>query len=336
MRFSFLGFVSRSGSTLLSRLLAEHAPELVVLPEFTALDLLIGAQEDRVREMTEKQILSLFEMDLQWDNLCLSSERCRTAAAARTMGIRSIAQHIVEAYAEARGIEKATCALLKRGSYFYLQRDIRAIFPEARFIHIIRDPRAVVSSLMRTPNVYMKGVSLGRDVYHVARAWRRYCEYADFIGRDGAPLLEIRYEDLCEDGIGTIRLVSEFLEVGYSPKAIRGRHTVGKREQEIHKLVNRPTQLSRTDAWAKELPAWQGTVVEILVRNRMREKCYQDWFLTQRSRVGAFFCYMWGLTQHIVATIRYAIVRAFFYMKNYGLMRTKLRQALFFGNLRRR
>lgn len=80
--------------------------------------------------------------------------------------------------------------------------DIINTFPNARFIHLIRDPRAVVSSFIRISNTWAKKWAPG-TVTTGAHIWNRNVESALEIPRilsnPQAQYLEVRYESLRKD-----------------------------------------------------------------------------------------------------------------------------------------
>jgi hypothetical protein len=89
---------------------------------------------------------------------------------------------------------------------------IRRHFPQARFIHIIRHPRAVVSSMVAQGGMwayveYWKGTPAS-----ILRRWAIHEEWALAV-KDTAPVHSLRYEDLCANPIGEMGKVFGFLEL---------------------------------------------------------------------------------------------------------------------------
>jgi len=85
-------------------------------------------------------------------------------------------------------------------------------YPDGRVVHLVRDPRDVVSSLLRMPWG-------ARSVLRNARVWRRLTAPA---GAHGAKIqrMIIRYEDLVTDPPGTVRGVCDFLGISYEPQML--------------------------------------------------------------------------------------------------------------------
>ena len=112
-------------------------------------------------------------------------------------------------------------------------RYLNNIFPDARFVHVIRDGRAVVASLL---NVYFwKDLQLWYEGYQkrdkprvnrkndIERAARLWVEEVN-IARDArdhllaAQYREIRYEDFVNDPVSTMQKTCVFLELEWTPE----------------------------------------------------------------------------------------------------------------------
>jgi hypothetical protein len=81
---------------------------------------------------------------------------------------------------------------------------------DVRVIHLVRDPRGNVASIMKHT-----GVGVGK----AARQWRHYNVEADRIRRRFPPgsWMRLRYEELCSDPQGTLDRVSRFIGVEPAP-----------------------------------------------------------------------------------------------------------------------
>lgn len=119
---------------------------------------------------------------------------------------------------------------------------LHAVYPQARFINVIRDGRAVASSFLRVrfwkgwlgPDYWGWGAlsadQLERFRAHgnsfVALAGLQWEMLMDAYERakPGIPaerLLEIRYEDLCTDPVGVVRAACEFAQLDFAPRLER-------------------------------------------------------------------------------------------------------------------
>jgi len=88
------------------------------------------------------------------------------------------------------------------------------LLPQARFIHVIRDSRAVVASLLAASRQEWGGFWAPSNVVSAANRWRRYVRSArDNCLKSNAPYMEIHYEDLRRDGAAGLQRLFEFIGV---------------------------------------------------------------------------------------------------------------------------
>ena len=92
---------------------------------------------------------------------------------------------------------------------------LSATFPDARFIHLIRDGREVSCSINRRQH---------RTPELVIYRWKKLVEMGQIGGRAlGDRYIEIRYEDLTADPESQMRRACRFLEVEFSPEVLQSR-----------------------------------------------------------------------------------------------------------------
>lgn len=93
---------------------------------------------------------------------------------------------------------------------------IRRIFPGAKFIHIVRDGRDVVTSIVRRQHA---DGSAWASLEDAAWTWRDHAAIGAAFGRKIGPTHyhEIRYEDLVADGLRNAREVFGFLGIPLHP-----------------------------------------------------------------------------------------------------------------------
>jgi hypothetical protein len=108
---------------------------------------------------------------------------------------------------------------------------IDRLFPGSRYIHIVRDGRAVVTSIMRK----------GWQGFETAHGWwTGYIDIGSAFGRMLSPgrYLEITYEDLIRNDLETIRRVFEFLDIDLHDDVIE--HC--RKQMRDRVPINRPTR----------------------------------------------------------------------------------------------
>jgi len=152
------------------------------------------------------------------------------------------------------------------------------LFPEARFVHIIRDGRDVTLSLLEKDwgaNNAIEG----------ALFWKRRVEAGREAGRSLGPdrYHEVRYENLVDDTETVVRSVCEFIKLPFDPVMLhfyegprpeverRGPRS-GKRKRE-GRLRLPPTKGLRD--WRRQMSRADLAAFEILVGDLLRELGYQ-------------------------------------------------------------
>lgn len=89
---------------------------------------------------------------------------------------------------------------------------IAELFPEARFVHLLRDGRDVAASLVAAGQEWARDWAPTR-VAEAARTWQDHVVAARAARSAGRPYLEVRYEDLLKDPVGSLVQLFEFAGV---------------------------------------------------------------------------------------------------------------------------
>ena len=133
---------------------------------------------------------------------------------------------------------------------------LERLFPEAQFVHLIRDGRdAAVSFLAMPEGIVTRTWAHPRDAAGFACQWRTEIEAAQTLGRHLGPerYLEARYERLAAEPEATVREICGFLSLAFDPAMIEYAGTVdltGKPHQT--RLAEPPTAGVRD--WRTEMP----------------------------------------------------------------------------------
>src|SRR5262245_10640639 len=212
MRFAFLIYVARSGSTLLARQLDAVSPDLLVTPEWNVPIAALRLGEPRLRGLDAEALLRFVRLDRQIGNLDLDLSQLQAVAASVVgAGARALVEALAAADAEKRG-RSPRAVVIKNSDALWVADALFAEFPEAVFVHIERDGRAVVNSLIHTESSYDPGHPMGRgDPLHCARLWTQYLYRVDTLrARMPERFLTVRYESfLGEPGPTVERLCAD-------------------------------------------------------------------------------------------------------------------------------
>ena len=203
----------RSGTTLLQRLLDAH-PLIAVAPE-THFIRRFWQHRDRYGDLELDVVFSKLVDDM------LSIPEA-TEMHIEADGLRAAAQVIPRTYAALFGLLLGRFAALRGASvvaektpnHLLYMPTLEEFFPGSRFIHIIRDPRAVVNSWRRVP--WSTGSVAGDS--HV---WRRYIRTSWHDRPSSGSLHVVRYESLVRYPEAVLRDVCSFLEIAFDPAMLR-------------------------------------------------------------------------------------------------------------------
>ena len=176
---------------------------------------------------------------------------------------------VFRAYARRFGkVRWATSAQLLRQAGTLLR-----MFPDAQFVHLVRDGRDCVASLMEMP-------WYDKDVYHAISAWRESIDrgrrLAERLGPDS--YYELQYERLVADPADELARLCGFLGEDFDPAMTRpegiARQTVSP-SKKWHRRTRDGVTTSRIGSWAERLDAWQISLAEAAFGERLAEYGYE-------------------------------------------------------------
>ncbi|WP_262403296.1 sulfotransferase family protein [Actinomadura sp. CNU-125] len=149
----------------------------------------------------------------------------------------------------------------KRPSYIRRIGALRRMFPDAQFVHLIRDGRDAVSSLNRMP--WYDG-----DLFSAALTWRDAVDIGRRLGTRLGPetFYEFRYEDLVEAPERELTRLCAFLGEEYDPAMAAPQHharaTVPQERRwhlRTHEAPNAGSSAPGRSAWRNGRPTWSST-----------------------------------------------------------------------------
>ncbi|MBI5725001.1 MAG: sulfotransferase [Planctomycetes bacterium] len=149
-------------------------------------------------------------------------------------------------------------------------------YPDARFIVISRDPRAIVASLL---NIARKDPTQMAHVLSFVRHWRKYAAFIEHFAGDerlNSRIFHIKYEDLMADPERILKDACEFLQVGYDEKMTDAGsfrdYATGGVWQGNSSYEGRGAGIDRglAESWRKHLPAEVVSLVDFICDPDMR------------------------------------------------------------------
>lgn len=131
---------------------------------------------------------------------------------------------ITEVYGKIMNLKPSATTLLDKDPPHSLYVElIRRHLPQARFIHLVRDGRDVVSSLIAASRGWGRSWAPKR-FDEAVQMWKTYVLAARRAERLGNPYLEIRYEDLFDDGPAVLKRLFDFCLIDVSAKDCSALH----------------------------------------------------------------------------------------------------------------
>jgi hypothetical protein len=223
--FPFLVGSERSGTTLFRLMLDAH-PDMAVPPEsYFIVDLYRRRKRYEPKDGQRYNTIAMAN-DLagsRWFRAWGMPPKELATAMRREDGVdfAEAMRKVYRGYARMHGKDRYGD---KTPAYVQHIRVLGDIFPEARFVHLIRDGRNVAMSLAE--------VKWGPgDLLDGALQWRERVLRGRQAGAEiGAHrYLEVRYERLVADPEAVLREVSEFVELPFSEAMLRHSETAGER-----------------------------------------------------------------------------------------------------------
>jgi hypothetical protein len=272
--FLFVVGCGRSGTTLLRAMLDSHS-ELAIPGESHFL--MPMAEDCRRYEQNGELSVDLFVTDLlaserflYWD---LSEEDVRAALAAREPRDFPGAVRAVYAFYAARNGKPRYGD--KTPNHVLAIPLFASVFPEARFLHLIRDGRDVALSLVDVPHWGPN------DVATAALRWKQFVEAGRLAAGalDPSRYREVRYEELLEEPEETLRDVCGFVGLDFEAGMLDYHKRVDALLQtvsspEIHQRLSlRPTKGLRD--WRTQMTADDQGAFERVAGDLLAELGYE-------------------------------------------------------------
>ena len=259
--------VRRSGTTLLRVMLDRHSQiavpdESYFVPQLADRHLRRVDPDDFVDDLRRIDTLS------EW-NVPLDKVRARLTP---RMPVGEAIGSVYAVYAEEQGKTRWGD---KTPMYMQNLRLLERLFPDARFVHLIRDGRDAALSFLAMPRGIVTETWMHpRTPAGFAAQWRTEVAAARRLGRRVGPrYFEVRYEDLVADVEGVLRRICEFAGLAYEPAmaTYAGKVDVSAKPHQ-QRLMQPPTKGVRD--WRTEMAADDVASFERVAGDMLRELGY--------------------------------------------------------------
>ena len=287
----FMFGFERSGTTLLSMIVGAH-PEIAVPLNVTGMWYRYGRQLERYQRLRTQGDLEQLVVDLLeeeriqlWD---VELHRDDVMGGLETGNFAAVVARFHELYAVAKGKPhwgNLDIATLDNMDLAHLW------FPEARFIHIVRDGRDIALSHETMPY----GVA---NTLEAAEKWRHRLTVSLKMGAilGTNRYLVVRYEDLILDTQNVLTKMCEFIGVPFSSEMLNYPEMVSKKVPEDRRwlwpALDQPPDKSKVNRWRREMSETKRIVFEGAAHDMLGELSYETYDQIPK-RVSAYAFELW-------------------------------------------
>ena len=163
----------------------------------------------------------------------------------------------------------------KDAKFFGLKKDytkiypqLKEVFPNMKFVSVIRDGRAVFKS--KKNSIYsVTGKPFCTNPIVAAKQW---CEEVDAVNKlDG--ILKIHYEDLILNTGETIDKVLKYLEI--DRESVESSYEVPERYGELHTNIDKKPDPTRIEAWKEKITPQEILAYELIAQKQLGKEGYE-------------------------------------------------------------
>lgn len=286
----FIVGAPRSGTTLLQLLLASH-PSLFSVPETHFFTYVLRRHpKDPKRPVTHRQLRDILKRLAEKPGIELSTRETGEVeqfVASEHPPVQTLIDLVIRMIGR-RNSKQAEHWVEKTPRHVFHLADIKRLFPEARIVHIVRDPRDTSSSrLDRLSAAGDKALTKARlnDVIFNSVLWVEALTAAR--KHAGPDMLQIRYEDLVSDAQGATKALCDFLGLDHDPgyfNEFSKNYQACTLESEKHKeLAGGKNIVNRSLVWKTRMTEAEAKACEWICAEDMRRLGYAPEFKQTRA-----------------------------------------------------
>lgn len=269
----FLTYMARSGSTLLAKEL-DHYRRTGVTIEDDIPDGILKGEEVYIQNSEELEIFI--------DKICegkkfrewkISPEKLFAKLENNyryPVRLDSLYRSIYDLYFSESNPE---IILHKKGRYYLKVDSVKASFPGAKFIHIIRDPRALFNSQKNSKDS-ITGKPMETSVVAFALNYRNMSEIVRKQA-DNKSFKVVFYEDFIDKKEEIIVSILDFIQLSDRTKGTSGYfERIPEKQRYLHDNINYDVLSSRKTGWQEELSSLEISILETCLKRELKEYNY--------------------------------------------------------------
>jgi hypothetical protein len=263
--------VSRSGTTLLKEMLDSHSALAIPTESYFVPQLLDRHRRDFDVDVFLADVGRL-ERIREWG---VSPELVREQLPTDPT-VEAAIRAMYRAYAELRRKSRYGD---KTPSYMQRLDALEQVFPDAQYVHLIRDGRDAGLSFLAMRRRPAFNPARPRGIGAFASQWRLEIEAARRLGRRTGPerYFELKYEDLVAEPESHLRRVCEFLGLAFEPEMLAYHERIDATQLRDHPRLAEPPRKG-VRSWRRELPTADAEVFEAVAGDLLAELGYERAF----------------------------------------------------------
>lgn len=272
-KLAFILYDSRSGSTLLASLLNRYKGMQVTL-ESAYVSRILEINKESILKDVDQLVNYLYE-EVQFVELNIDKVELTVALKASTEELtkKSVIEVITSLYFKEKG-SASKYWVIKHPPYNYLGELIN-MFPDVKFIQIVRDGRGVFNSKKRTNSI--KGYAMEDNTLMAALDWKWKIEksrkFSDHV-------ITIKYEDLIGNTEEALSDLMDELSLSKEERELTKEqtdyfHSIGKNQKRLHKNVERLPDVKNISKWKNELAPREIKLYSYINRKMLKEMNYE-------------------------------------------------------------
>lgn len=268
-KFHFIVGIGRSGTTLLMSMLNAH-PAIQATPEINFFNFFSAQWESRthVSEADKKRVMQ-FVLSYRNHNFSGFGFDLEHFEETESRSFNALYKNFYSSFTYGGEKKKSRFFFDKNPiNSLYLERIIR-LFPDSKFVFLLRDPRA--GYLSRKQKINFRST----NIYFNAYRWLLYNqEVLKFVKQYPEKFFILRYEDLVSDTENEMRRMAAFFGFDYDERMMRFHENVTKnsfekaasekQERALTKYsdLSKPVNTNRMNAWEGELNAEEIHIID--------------------------------------------------------------------------
>ena len=274
----FIVGANRSGTTLLRLILNAHSgiaiPEEVVYLGSTMAGVPVERWENPGLSQSNYKDFVVNFIDTSCEPLdgINRAEIVERIVTERPYDFRKPYQYVLETWAAHHG--KRRWGEKTPGNLFYADILVE-MFPDAKFIHVVRDPRAGVSSMMNT-------TFFPKDIIFNALSRHKFMTKGRAILEKSVPEKQrmlLKYEDLVLEPEATVKRLCTFIDEPFETSMLdfyqdSSRYMKKDAASSFNKAATRPISAEMLDKWKKKLTLSEIAQIQTLCEKEMNEFGY--------------------------------------------------------------